>query len=210
MFADRADAGEQLADRLEAEGIDADLVLAIPRGGLPVARPVADRLGVPLDVLVARKIGAPWNPELAIGAVASDGTTWLNESIIGDQSIDDTYVDEGIDTEGSAAADKLERYRGTRDPPDVTGKTIILVDDGIATGATMFACVEQLIALEAGEIIVAVPVGSPDSVARLKSSVDRVICLDEPSFFGAVGQFYDRFDQVSDEAAAAYLEATDD
>lgn len=206
MFTDRTDAGHRLADRLEAEGITPALVLAIPRGGLPIARPVADRLDVPLDVVVARKIGAPWNPELAVGAVTSDGTTWLNDAIVDDHSIDDTYLEEGIEAERRGAAEKLEHYRGEPGPPAVEGQDIIIVDDGVATGATMFACVEQLRGLGAKRITVAVPVGAPDAIARLRSLADAVVCLEEPRYFGAVGRYYTTFEQVSHEDAIALLE----
>lgn len=207
MFADREEAGRQLADELASRGVEADIILAIPRGGLPVARPVAERLGVDLEVVVARKIGAPWNPELAIGAVASDGTTWLNEAIIADGAVEQSYIDRGIETESAAAAEKLERYRGVREPPALDGRRVIIVDDGVATGATMFACVEHAKALGASSVIVAVPVGSSDSIAMLRSLADDVVCLEEPSVFSAVGQFYQTFGQVSEEEAAGYLDS---
>ena len=206
MFEDRSAAGEQLADRLDELDITADLVVAIPRGGLPVARPIADRLSLPLDVVVARKIGAPGNPELAIGAVTSDGTVWLHESIIDGSSIDKAYIDEGIETEGAAASRKLERYRGSREPPTVKDRHVIIVDDGVATGATMFACVEELHQQGASRITVAVPVGSPTTIDRLRSVVDEIVCLEQPRHFGSVGRFYQSFSQVSDEEAVRYLE----
>lgn len=205
MFADRTTAGRELADAVAATKLSPDIVLAIPRGGLPVARPVADHLGVPLDVVVARKIGAPWNPELAIGAVASDGSVWLNDALVADQSIDAAFLDDGIEREHAAATAKLERYRDSETPPDVAGRRVLLVDDGVATGATMFACIEQLRAGDAAHIAVAVPVGAPDTVARLRSEVDAVVCLEEPRYFGAVGRHYETFDQVSDEEAIALL-----
>lgn len=205
MFADRDAAGQRLAKAFDAAGVSPDIVLAIPRGGLPVARPVADRLGVPLDVVVARKLGAPWNPELAIGAVASDGTAWLNETIVADQGIDDSYIEDGIETEQAAAAKKLQRYRGSTAPPDVAGRHVAIVDDGIATGATMFACVNHLRELDAARITVGIPVGPADTVEQLRSLADAVICLEQPRYFGAVGQHYRSFEQVSDETAIALL-----
>lgn len=206
MFDDRAHAGERLADRLAEDGINVDLVVAIPRGGLPVARPLADRFDIPLDVVVARKIGAPWNPELAIGAVASDGTTWLNETLSDDRRIDQTYIENGIESERRAAVEKLEHYRGSESSPELANECVLLVDDGIATGATAAACVKHLRNLGAAEVIVGVPVGAPDAVARLRSIADRVVSLEEPRHFRAVGQYYTSFAQVTDEEAIAYLE----
>ncbi|RLM53926.1 phosphoribosyltransferase [Halobellus sp. Atlit-31R] len=205
MFEDRTDAGRQLADVLGDRGVTADVVLAIPRGGLPVGRVVADALDVPLDIVAARKLGAPQNPELGIGAVASDGTVWLNESLIGDLRVSDTYVDAQIEREREAAAAKIERYREGRSAPGLAGKTVLVVDDGVATGATTTACIRQVKNAGAERVILAVPVGPPDTVERLREEADEVICVDEPSYFGAVGQFYDSFTQVSDDEARSYL-----
>lgn len=205
MFKNRTDAGHQLADALIEHGIEADIVLAIPRGGLPVARVVADTLDVPLDIVSARKLGAPWNPEVAIGAVASDGTRWLNESLIREAGIKDAYIDEQVEREHAAARMKVERYRGDRPPLDLRGKTVLIVDDGIATGATTIACVRQVRNAGAERVTVAVPVAPPDTVERLRAEANEVICVETPAHFGAVGQFYEAFDQVSDEQAKAYL-----
>ena len=206
MFRDRIDAGERLADVLADHGVDPDVVLAIPRGGLPVGRAVADRLGVPLDVVAARKIGAPNNPELAIGAVASDGTTWLNERLIAELGVDEAYVDRGAEEERAAAEEKVRRYRGDRDPLDLAGKTVLIVDDGVATGATTVACIRQVRGAGAGRVVLGVPVGPPDSIERLREEADEVIAVETPPRFGAVGQFYDSFGQVSDEEALTYLD----
>jgi predicted phosphoribosyltransferase len=206
MFKNRTDAGERLADVLDDHDVEADVVLAIPRGGLPVGRVVADRLGVPLDIVAARKLGAPQNPELAIGAVASDGTVWLNESLIGDLGVGDAYVEERIEREREAALEKVERYRGTRPPLDLRGKTVLLVDDGVATGATTIACLRQLRDADAERVVLAVPVAPPDTVERLRTEADEVVCVETPPHFGAVGQFYESFEQVSDERARTYLE----
>ena len=206
MFRDRADAGRQLADVVDGHDIDADIVLAVPRGGLPVGRVVADRLGVPLDVVVARKIGAPWNAELAVGAVASDGTVWLNERIIGDLGVSDSYLEKQTERERTAAAEKRDRYRGDRDALDLRGKTVLVVDDGVATGATTTACLRQVANAGAGRVVLAVPVGPPDTIERLRTEADDIVCVETPPHFGAVGQFYDSFVQVSDEDAMALLE----
>ncbi|MFP4591547.1 MAG: phosphoribosyltransferase [Halobacteriales archaeon] len=206
MFQDRSEAGERLADRLEQVGIEADVVLAIPRGGLPVGRAVADRLSAPLDVVVARKLGAPGNPELAIGAVAADGTLWRNDRLIADLGVSDAYLDEEIETQRAAASDKLARYRDEPTHPPLEGRTVVLVDDGIATGATITACARVIEAAGAEQVIVAVPVAPSDAIDRLREEVDRVEVLETPRFFGAVGAFYRDFAQVSDEEAIGYLE----
>ena len=187
MFTNRTDAGRRLAAALDAHGVDADVVLAVPRGGLPVGR-----------VVVARQIGAPWNPELA---VASDGTVWLNESLIGDSGVDGAYLDEQTEREREAALATVERYRGDRAPLDLVGKTVLVVDDGIATGATTTACVKQVTNAGAERVVVAVPVAPPNTLTRLDGEADEVICVETPPQFGSVGQFYDSFEQMSDERA---------
>lgn len=204
-FADRADAGEHLADLLERRGITAESVLAVPRGGLPVARAVADALDLPLDVVVARKLGAPTNPELAIGSVAADGSLWLNDALIDRLGVDGDYVDRTAEREAENARRKRERYRGTSAPASAGG-TVLIVDDGIATGATTIACVRQARAAGADRVIVAVPVAPPDAVEWLREEADDVIAVITPSSFGAVGRFYESFEQVSDEEAMRFLD----
>ena len=205
MFADRTDAGERLAEVVDSHDVDADVVLAIPRGGLPVGRSVADRLDLPLDVVAARKIGAPNNPELAVGAVASDGTVWLNERMLRDVGVDEAYLDAQTEAERVAAEEKVSRYREDREPLELAGKTVLIVDDGVATGATTIACIRQVKAAGAERVVLAVPVGPPDTVKRLRGEADEVIAVETPPHFGAVGQFYEDFSQVSDEEAMAYL-----
>jgi len=206
MFRDRRDAGRQVAELLEGHDIEPDMVLAVPRGGLPLGRAVADALGVPLDVVVARKIPAPGNPELAIGAVAADGTVWLNDGHVTGLGVDESYLEETTEREREAAARKLARYRGDRPAPDLAGKGVAIVDDGLATGATVRACVRQVQDAGAARVVVAVPVGPPDTVEQLREEADEVVCVETPPHFGAVGQFYDSFPQVSDEEAMGYLE----
>ena len=204
MFRDRTDAGEQLADALERRGIEADVVLAIPRGGLPLGRAVADRLNVPLDVVVAKKLGAPFNPELAIGAVAEDGALWLNRRLIDDVGVREGYIESERDREREAASAKAQRYR-SGPPPDLTGKRVVVVDDGVATGATMRACLQRVRDDNPATLVVAVPVGPPDTLDELREIADEVIAIETPSAFRAVGAYYRNFDQVSDEEAKAYL-----
>lgn len=203
-FDDRIDAGRRLGEALVDRDLRADLVLAIPRGGLPVGRGVADALSLPLDVVVSSKIGAPGNPELAIGAVASDGSAWIDEAFVERLGVDEAYVARGREREAEAAREKAARYR-TGDPPAVAGRTVVVVDDGAATGATAIAAVGLLRERGAGRIVVALPVAPPETVTELQRVADEVVCLLVPSSMGAVGRFYRRFDQVSDEEAISYL-----
>ncbi|SEH16106.1 Predicted phosphoribosyltransferase [Natronorubrum sediminis] len=206
MFADRTDAGERLAAELESRGLEADIVLGIPRGALPVARPVADALDADLDVVVARKMGAPSNPELAIGAVASDGSVWYNDDLLGRLSVGNEYLETVREREAANASEKADRYREIEGLPDLEGKRVIVVDDGVATGATATACLRQVQASDAASVVLAVPVGSPRGVDDLRDEADEVIALETPQSFRAVGQYYRVFDQVSDEEAIGYLE----
>ena len=207
MFRDRTDAGEQLATLIRDHDVQADIVLAVPRGGLPVGRIVADGLGVPLDVVAAKKLGAPGNPELAIGAVASDGTVWLNESLIDDLGIGESYVDGEVERQRAAVAETVERYRADRPALDLAGKRVVIVDDGVATGATTIACLRQIRDAGAEYVVLAVPVAPPDTAERLYCEADEVICVEAPPHFHAVGQFYDSFEQVSDDEAITSLRA---
>jgi predicted phosphoribosyltransferase len=206
MFRDRTDAGEQLAELIAREGVTADVVLAIPRGGLPVGRAVADALDSPLNVIVAKKIAAPGNPELAVGAAASSGSLWRNDELIARLDLDPEQVRRDGKSVAEEAREKAERYRGEEPAPDLDGKTVLLVDDGVATGATMIACVR--LAREAGaeRIVVAIPVGPPGAIRNLEAEADQVLSLRTPAQFGAVGRFYESFRQVTDEEAIALLE----
>ena len=205
-FKHRTEAGERLGEALRERDIDVDIVLAIPRGGLPLGRAVADALDVPLDIVVASKIGAPGNPEYAIGAVASDGSVWRNEEAFRGVGADEGYFEQQRLTEAENARQKADRYRGERSEPDLTGKTVVVVDDGVATGSTVRASLKMLDKTDAEHVVVAVPVGPPETIRELETMADEVVCLKTPEGFRGVGQFYDRFDQVSDEEAMAYLE----
>jgi predicted phosphoribosyltransferase len=206
MFRNRTDAAEQLAEVLDKHDLEADIVLAIPRGGLPIGRIVADQLGIPLDVLVSRKIGAPGNAEFAIGAVTSNGGAWLHDSLIERLGVSDTYLDAQIQREQNRAAETAERYRNDRDPLDLDGKRVLIVDDGVATGATMRAGVRAVLDNGAKEVYIGVPVGPPDTIEQLLDGVTEVVTVECPPHFRAVGQFYDSFSQVTDEEAIACLE----
>ncbi len=203
---DRTDAGEKLGEELVSLGIEADIVLAIPRGGLPLGREVADALDAELDVIVASKIGAPGNPELAIGAAASDGSYWLNEEMIARLDVDQRFIDEGIEREAENAREKLEFMRGQEELPELEGKRVVVVDDGVATGSTAIACLRQVKNAGAGKVVLAVPVGPRGTEEKLGGEADEIIVLETPRSFGAVGAFYEDFEQVTDEEARRYLE----
>jgi predicted phosphoribosyltransferase len=205
-FANRTDAGERLADDLRERGVEADVVVGIPRGALPVARVVVDALDADLDIVVAQKMGAPGTPELAIGAAASDGSAWLNDDLVARLGVSEEYVETEREREADNAREKLERYRGERAPPDLRGKRVVVVDDGVATGATAMACLRQGRDAGASRVVLAVPVASPASVGQLREHADDVVTVLEPRNFQAVGQFYRDFGQVTDGEAIAYLE----
>jgi putative phosphoribosyl transferase len=200
IYADRADAGRALAAALEAHrGVKDTVVLGLPRGGVPVAYEIAERLELPLDVLVVRKLGLPSQPELAMGAIASGGALVRNEEVVrylGGR--DDAF--ESVRAREQRELERRERdYRGDRPPLDMRDRVGILVDDGLATGATMEAAVRALQALGARRVVVAVPVASPEARDRIAAVADEVVCLAAPMFFSAVGQWYHEFGQTSDE-----------
>jgi len=204
LYRDRRDAGERLADDLEdLRGRPDLLVLALPRGGVPVAEPVARRLGAPLDVYVVRKVGFPGNEEFAMGAVASGGVVLLNPALA--ERVPEEELRWAL---GRAVRELREReglYRGDRPPPQVAGRTVVLVDDGLATGATMRAAVEALRRQNPREIIVAVPIASPESCEALAREVDRVVCAATPEPFHAVGLWYEDFSPTEDEEVQQIL-----
>jgi putative phosphoribosyl transferase len=200
MFSNRADAGRQLAAHLEgyARGRDA-IVLALPRGGVPVAYEVAKALGAPLDIYVVRKLGVPWHPELAMGAVASGGTYVVDEATVEMAGVTDEEFEAVLLRELAELARRESAYRGNRPEPNLTGKSVIVVDDGLATGASMFSAVAALRQRAPAEIAVAVPVAPVDTCARLERQADRVFCPHKMVRFGAVGLYYADFSQVGDE-----------
>ncbi|MFC7199142.1 phosphoribosyltransferase [Halospeciosus flavus] len=206
MFEDRTDAGERLADRLREEGVEADIVLAVPRGGLPLGRAVADALDAPLDIVAAKKLGAPENPELAIGAAASTGSVWVNDDLVERLGVDEAYIEAEREQAAETAKQKVDTYRDWP-APDLEGKRVVIVDDGVATGATIRACAMAAKDEGATYVTIAVPVGPPETLAALESLVDDVVCLQSPEHFGAVGRFYRDFSQVTDEEAMTYLDA---
>jgi putative phosphoribosyl transferase len=206
IFADRQEAGRQLAALVKRQRPAGELiVLALPRGGVPVAFEVAEALGADLDVLVVRKIGTPGNPELAAGAIASGGVTVYNRDVLAALGLDDSDLDDVRERELAELARRDEVYRGTRAAPDVRGKTAILVDDGIATGATMDAAVRAVRQLEPAAVVVAVPTGASDAVARLRRQADQVICVEIPEPYIGVGAWYVSFPQLTDGEVVSLL-----
>lgn len=205
VFVSREDAGRELGKYIVGKGLDVDLVLAVPRGGLPVGRKVADVLGIGFDVVVGSKVGAPGNPELGIGAVASDGSYWLNNNLVKNLDVDESYLDKEIRDKARVAGEKLRFMRGTSELPEVEGKKVLVVDDGVATGGTAIACLRQLKNAGVGEVFFAAPVGPESVFEKLGGEADKVFVLETPRFFGSVGSHYRDFTQVTDEEAKEYL-----
>jgi predicted phosphoribosyltransferase len=198
IFKDRADAAEKLAKKLELLGIQESTILAIPRGGVVIGDIIAKKLGAKLDIIVSRKVGAPDNPELAIGAVMHDGNFFPNTDIITALSVPKKYIEQKIVVELKEIERRLNKFRGGKDY-NLTDKTVILVDDGIATGATIFAAIEWVKSQKPKRLIVSIPVGSSDTIDRLSKVTEvEVVVLYAPVFFSAVGEFYEVFVQVSD------------
>src|SRR5881296_2393206 len=199
-FANRSEAGRLLAEKLEKYANRNDvIVFGLPRGGVPVAYEVAKRLHVPLDVFIVRKLGVPGFEELAAGAIASGSVRVLNEDVMRAIPYGDAAI-EAVTAKETAELQRREQiYREGRPAPELRDKIVILVDDGLATGATMRAAVKALRHQGAAKIVVAVPVGPPDTCRELEEEADETICLSTPAFFQAVGQYYDDFSQTSDE-----------
>jgi predicted phosphoribosyltransferase len=205
-FRDRQDAGERLAHALSGLGLGLATVFAIPRGGVIVGNAVASALGWPLDLVVPRKLRAPRNPELAFGAVTGDGTVFLDAALARTLRVDDRYLREEVTAQIAEIERRKAVYRGNRAAPDLRGRTAVLVDDGIATGATAIVSVRMLRHQLAREVVVAVPVGSAEAIRRLEHEADRVVCVLRPPAFMAVGEFYDDFTQTTDEQVVATLQ----
>ncbi len=198
-YANRSDAGRQLADALgRSRDLDNAIVLGLPRGGVPVAYEIAQALSLPLDVLVVRKLGLPSQPELAMGAIASGGAVVWNEDVLRFLSSGDEERDRVVAREQAELERRELTYRGRRPPLALSGRVVILVDDGLATGATMEAAVRSVRQLGAARVIVAVPVAATESRDRIARIADEVVCLQAPAFFSAVGQWYEDFSQTSD------------
>lgn len=213
-FADRDDAGRALAaaiidlasDELDGQRV---LVLGLPRGGIPVARWVTESLSADLDVLVACKIGVPWQPELGIGAVTADGPVLFDHAALRYLGLDPQSLTLTVERERAEARRRLRRYRGDRPPPPITGRPVIVIDDGLATGVTARAALRSVHAHQPARLIFAAPVCSSSSVTALIGEADKVISVLQPANFGAVGAWYDDFTQLTDADVDRYLAAAE-
>ncbi|MEW6722352.1 MAG: phosphoribosyltransferase family protein [Candidatus Micrarchaeota archaeon] len=204
LFSDRFDAGRRLAAALAPyKGRKDAIILAIPRGALQIGKVLHERLGLPLDIIVTKKIPHPMSDEFAIGAVGPGGEYFVNPDAAPD--ILPEYIESQRRRLEAAVGEKYSRYRGGRPRPELKGKTIILVDDGIATGSTIIAAIHVLRKQAPAKIVVAVPVAPPDGLRRVAEQADEVVCLATPTDFMAIGQFYSDFTQVEDEEAIAIL-----
>jgi len=206
VFKDRHDAGRALVPEIRRCELKNPIILGLPRGGVPVAYEVAIALNVPLDTIVVRKLGAPFHPELAIGAIASGDVRVFNETVVRSLAIDEAGIAEIVARESAELKRREQQYRGDRPYPDLAQYDVVLVDDGLATGATMWAAVQAVQSMNPSTTTVAVPTGSKLAVRKVAALVDRVICLESPSVFYAVGQFYHDFAQTTDEEVRELLE----
>lgn len=205
FFSDRVDAGKRLASELKDFSGKKGIVLAIPRGGVVVGYEIAKSLNLSLDVIIPRKIGAPDNPELAIGAVAEDGTAILDENLTRYLGVNREYIKEEIERQKQEIQRRLKLYRQDTSYPNLKGLDVIVVDDGIATGSTMKAALASVKNRGAASVTVAVPVGPPSTIEELEKIADRVVCLYTPEYFQAIGEFFADFSQVPDEEVIRLL-----
>jgi predicted phosphoribosyltransferase len=205
-FKNTREAGQHLAEALiQYEGSQDCLILALPRGGVPVAYEVAKRLCLPLDILLVRKLGVPRHEEYAMGAIASGGILVINQDVVRQLHIPSTAIDQVRQKEQKELMRREKLYRGKLAAPEIKGKTVIIVDDGLATGATAKAAIAALRETEAAKIIVAVPVGAASTCREVSMLVDKLVCLYRPEPFGGVGQWYDDFSQTSDDEVQKLL-----
>jgi len=201
MFKDRVEAGYRLAEKLKKYRKDPGVVLAVPRGGVPVAYPVARELGFPIDLILTKKIGHPLNKEYAIGAAS------LSDFIVtAHEGVSDEYIREEVGLIRERLREMYKKFMGQKEPEKLTGKTVIVIDDGVATGNTLLATIHVLRKGKPGKIIIAVPVASRPAVRKLAGEVDEVVCVLEPDHFYGVGAFYEDFSQVSDTEVLFYLD----
>lgn len=206
-FKDRFDAGERLAEKLKEYSDKKNvLIFALPRGGVPVAYKIAEKLHLPLDVFLVRKLGTPFNEELAMGAISLGNTVVLNEEVIDSYDISQEDIERVENRELQELKRRNQLYRQGREYPSIANKTVILIDDGLATGATAIAAVQALKKQNPHQVILAVPVGSPDTCNKLAEFADEVVCLNTPVNFYAVGQAYLNFSQTTDREVLELLE----
>lgn len=206
MFADRHDAGTQLASRLARYTDSKPVVLGLPRGGVPVAAEVAKRLRAPLDVVVVRKLGCPWHPELGIGALAEGGVRVVNDGLVEDLGISLDQVETATSRELAELERRVQRYRSDRPPIAVEGRVVIIVDDGLATGYTAWAAIDALRRRGAARVILAVPVASEERVTAMRRHADAVFVVDTPPWLYSISEFYADFRQTSDAEVVAVLD----
>ncbi|MBT8217682.1 MAG: phosphoribosyltransferase [Acidimicrobiia bacterium] len=205
VFRDRRDAGRRLSAALDDYRDRDPLVIGLPRGGVVVAAEVAGSLGADLDILVVRKLGAPGQPELGLGAIAEGGVLLLNKPLMRQVKVTRDQLQATIDAENEELKRRMDAYRGERLPVEVADRLVILVDDGLATGGTVRAAAGALQHLGASELVLAVPVGSPSTVEQLRPLFDSIICLEAPPTFFAIGQFYEDFSQTTDDEVIELL-----
>ncbi len=210
FFNDRTDAGRRLAKRLsEYANRDDVLILALPRGGVPVAFEVAKELNVKMDVFIVRKLGVPGNEELAMGAIASDNIRVLNEDVVRSFQIPQRVIDEASAKELKELERRERIYRGNRPKPNISGLTVILIDDGLATGATMRAAAAAVKTKNPAKVVIAVPVAAPDTCSDFRDEVDEIVCVATPEPFYGVGAWYEDFSQTTDKEVCDLLDRTD-
>lgn len=207
-FRDRDDAGRRLAARVLALHLDDPVVLALPRGGVPVAAKVARAIDAPLDVILVRKLGVPTQPELAMGALGEEGVRVLDRDLVGRAHVRPDQLADVERRERDELARRARTYRGDREPLPIAGRTVVIVDDGLATGASARAAIEVARARGAGRVVLAVPVAPPETVAALREDADAVVSLETPAAMAAIGQWYDDFSQTSDAEVVAHLEGS--
>jgi len=206
VFNDRKDAGKRLAEKLTRYRKDLEvIVLGLPRGGVTVAHKIAQSLDLRLDILIVRKIGFPGNPELAAGAVSETGTVVINEKIVSGYGVSRAYLEKETTRQKEEIARRVALYRGGKGIPSLAGKTVILVDDGVATGATVKAAISTLKEEGIARLVVAIPVASQEAESEIGSMADELICLQAPGAFMAVGNYYHDFKQVEDDDVVAML-----
>ncbi len=211
-YRNRVEAGQALASELRTEGFGTSelepVVLGVARGGLAVAAPVARAFGATLGVVVARKLGAPGNPELAIGAIGRSGEAFVDDALARRLRVSPEYLEAEIERQRRRIDERVAQYGVGEEAPDYSGCEVVVVDDGVATGATLIAALRSVRAQAPGRLICAVPVGPPDTLRRLEHEADAVVCPSRPAFFAAVGQWYEDFSQTTDAEVMELLEAS--